>query len=349
MSKKGKSIPPQIPNPRNDNDELEKTKTFDVVSKRNRWLGIGIMAGLIGIIVMLGYHSSNVKSELAKTEDAKKKIVEAFEKSKQEFLGKNETNSAEKAALEESKEALEAEIAKLESSLRNVKSRVGDLRDEKRDAERELGQFKRVSKQFQRMINSGKLEVDFRHGRMVVNLPAQVLFDSGSAELTEEGLKALREVAKVLRKVKNKRFVVGGHTDNRKIRKASFDSNWELASARAIGVTKALIKSGLPPSNLIAAGYSQYSPIASNSTEAGRQKNRRIEIILEPYLKDISLPSRKNKATAAKSKKKKSKATASKSEPVVKKTESAKRKADLRSGKRKTAQRRANQKKSTKV
>jgi chemotaxis protein MotB len=152
----------------------------------------------------------------------------------------------------------------------------------------------------------------------VVNLPAQVLFDSGSAELTEDGEAALKEVAKILRTVRNRRFMIGGHTDNQKIVKADFDSNWELASARAIVVTKALIKAGLPPKNLVAAGYSQYAPIASNASDVGRQKNRRIEIILEPFLKDITPPvaarkskKAKNKTAARKRKKKGKKAVKS--------------------------------------
>lgn len=325
MSKKSKSIPPEIPIPKEHKvDDTEPTKRYNATSKRSRWLGIGVVVGLIGIIAMLAYHNSSVKSELDKTEEAKKKIVDAFERSKQKYLGMTAAHSAEKAKYEESKQALDEQVAELEtalqnarSTLQNARSKVGDLKDEKRQTERELRQFKQVSRQFRRMINSGKLEVDFRRGRMVVNLPAQVLFDSGSAELTEDGLKALREVGRVLKKVKNKRFVVGGHTDNQKIKKASFDSNWELASARAIGVTQALVKAGLPPRNLIAAGYSQYAPIASNSTESGRQKNRRIEIILEPFLRDISLPHKKSKATAKKSRaKKKLKTTASKSKSV---------------------------------
>ena len=315
MSKKGKHNSQNSPTSDgydSDAESAEPTWTYQSRNKQKNWLVVGVIVVLIGIVAFLGYRVSTVKSELTSTAKAKETAVASLDDAIKNLQKANESHTAEKAQYEESKQALEEQIASLETTLRNVKAKVGDLKDAKREAQKELSQFKAFSRQFKRMIASGKLEVDFRQGRMVVNLPAQVLFDSGSAELTEDGLAALREVAKVLRTVKNKRFVVGGHTDNQKIKKSSFESNWELASARAIIVTKSLVKAGLSPKNLIAAGYSQYAPIASNATEAGRQKNRRIEIILEPFLREIPAPSKKSKSTAsnAKSKAKKKKKAA---------------------------------------
>src|SRR6185295_4936242 len=80
-------------------------------------------------------------------------------------------------------------------------------------------------------------------------------------------------------------FLVGGHTDNVPAVK-EYKSNWELSAARALRVTDALIAHGMPPKRLVLAGYSEYDPVASNGSEAGRQKNRRIEIILEPYVEE---------------------------------------------------------------
>jgi len=134
------------------------------------------------------------------------------------------------------------------------------------------------------MIDSGRLDVTFRRGRMIVELPAQVLFPSGSSELTGDGGKALADVAKVLRSLRSRRFIVAGHTDNIPVATPQFKSNWELSTARAVEVTKELVRGGLRPEQLVAAGYSEYDPVARNSNEKGRQKNRRIEIILEPRL-----------------------------------------------------------------
>jgi chemotaxis protein MotB len=119
---------------------------------------------------------------------------------------------------------------------------------------------------------------------MIVELPAQVLFPSGSAELTADGRKALGEVAKILRSMPRRRFIVAGHTDNVPVSTDRFASNWELSSARAVEVTAEMIRGGLRPEQLVAAGYSEHDPVARNTSDAGRQKNRRIEIILEPRL-----------------------------------------------------------------
>ena len=119
---------------------------------------------------------------------------------------------------------------------------------------------------------------------MIVDLPAQVHFPSGSADLTEEGGKSLDEVAKILRSMRDRRYIVAGHTDNVPVATDRFASNWELSSARAVKVTAELIRGGLRPEQLVAAGYSEYDPVARNANEAGKQKNRRIEIILEPRL-----------------------------------------------------------------
>jgi chemotaxis protein MotB len=133
------------------------------------------------------------------------------------------------------------------------------------------------------MIDSGALDISFRRGRMIVEMPAAVLFDSGSAELSDAGRDTVIQVAKVLRNVPKHRFLVGGHTDNVPVVK-QYKSNWELSAARAVRVTETLTSHGVASKRLVIAGYSEYDPVATNASEAGRRKNRRIEIILEPYV-----------------------------------------------------------------
>jgi chemotaxis protein MotB len=288
--------PPKPPIP--DAEEGNKTKTIETLElqpKRKPW-GIIIVTGVFTVIfVILGLFLMDAHTEIDEANEKTQKADQALADSRKNLQNLNEEHTSKMAECDEAQHGCEEKIAGLESALDSSKSRFGELRDEKKQAKRELAQFKAFSAQFKRMISSGKLEVVFRRGRMVVNLPAQVLFGSGSAELSEEGKTALMDVAKVLRKVQNKRFIVGGHTDNQKIKRSTFKSNWELSTARAVVVTEALVKAGLKPWNLIAAGYSEYAPIANNSSEEGRQKNRRIEIILEPYLKDISPPKPKKK------------------------------------------------------
>jgi chemotaxis protein MotB len=80
---------------------------------------------------------------------------------------------------------------------------------------------------------------------------------------------------------------VAGHTDDVPLSQSAFKDNWELSSARAVGVTRLLVEKGMPASSLVAAGFGPHDPIAANSSPNSRAKNRRIEIILEPNLKRI--------------------------------------------------------------
>jgi chemotaxis protein MotB len=178
-------------------------------------------------------------------------------------------------------------LLELNTALAAAQTRLAELDEERSEIRSQLAEFQQITQQFRRMIDSGRLKVTFRRGRMIVELPAQVLFPSGSAELTVGGSKALAEVASILRVMRNRRFIVAGHTDNVPVATERFGSNWELSTARAVEVTAELIRGGLRPEQLGAAGYSEYDPITRNVTESDRQKNRRIEIILEPRLKPL--------------------------------------------------------------
>jgi chemotaxis protein MotB len=122
---------------------------------------------------------------------------------------------------------------------------------------------------------------------MVVELPDNILFESGEAELKEAGRQALSEVVDVLRTIERREFQVAGHTDNVPIRSRRFPSNWELSTARAVSVAKFMIERGLDPSRISAAGHADTAPVASNDTPEGRAQNRRIEIILLPNLEEL--------------------------------------------------------------
>jgi chemotaxis protein MotB len=191
-------------------------------------------------------------------------------------------HAAQAARLAQVSDTLEDTSAELAAANQNLV----ELVDERGEMGAELAEFKQMTRELSRMIDSGRLQVNFRRGRMVVELKAQVLFPSGSADLTTDGKEALTEVAKSLRGFAGRHFIVAGHTDNVPV-SGRFENNWDLSSARAVTVTGALIRGGLRPAQLVAAGYGEYDPVARNKTEAGKQANRRIEIILEPRLHDV--------------------------------------------------------------
>ena len=175
------------------------------------------------------------------------------------------------------------ELGDAKDRLVAAESKVGELESERAEIASRLAEFKEITEKFKSLIDAGTLQITFRRGRAIVNLPAGVLFDSGSAELSPEGMKTVAAVAKILRGVPKRRFIVAGHTDNVPAVK-EYKSNWTLSTARAVNVLEAMVRAGLGSSNLAAAGYAEFDPVASNGSDAGKQKNRRIEIALEPYL-----------------------------------------------------------------
>ena len=130
------------------------------------------------------------------------------------------------------------------------------------------------------------IEVKREGEKLIITLVDQVLFDSGYAEIKPGGREILLRVSEILRGASDQKILVEGHTDNVRIGpslKKTFPSNWELSRARANNVRAYLSEQGGIEANRIsAAEYADTRPVASNSTDEGRQKNRRVEIILMP-------------------------------------------------------------------
>lgn len=125
---------------------------------------------------------------------------------------------------------------------------------------------------------SVKTSIDERG--LVISLNNAIFFDSGSADLKVDYEKTLLEIGNMI-SVMNNFIRVEGHTDNVPMNSSLYRSNWDLSAARAANVVR-LLTSGtsIPPERMIAVGYGEYRPIADNSTEEGRAKNRRIDIIV---------------------------------------------------------------------
>ena len=190
------------------------------------------------------------------------------------------------------------QASKLEVELSVCQDARSNLEEQTDQVQARLAELDSLTSRFRAMVDTGDLSVKIRRGQMVVDLPSAVLFPSGEAALSDHGKETLARVAAVLKTMPRRKFTVAGHTDSQPIRHAEFASNWSLSAARAVAVTEQLITSGVRPKNLVAAGYSQYAPIASNRTARGRRLNRRIEIILEPDLAKVpksALQARKGK------------------------------------------------------
>src|SRR4051812_15862423 len=148
--------------------------------------------------------------------------------------------------------------------------------------ERQLHQLKReVDAQAKKAGVQGKVKTRVTERGLVIDiLTDKLLFTSGQARIQPAGMGLLDHLAPVLAKQASRRIDVEGHTDSRPIHGAAYPSNWELSTARASAVVRALIAMNLSPERLTATGRAYLDPSGSNATEQGRARNRRVQIVL---------------------------------------------------------------------
>jgi chemotaxis protein MotB len=152
-------------------------------------------------------------------------------------------------------------------------------------AEREQEDFKELKRKIDAYAKEhglqDKLQTDVvRRGLVIRLLTDRVLFASGSAQLETPSTGLLTALARLLVAEVRHPIVVEGHTDNRPISSSQFPTNWELSTSRATQVVRFFIREGVAPRRLQAAGLAAQRPIASNLNDAGRSRNRRVEIVL---------------------------------------------------------------------
>lgn len=154
-------------------------------------------------------------------------------------------------------------------------------------------------------LNQIGVKVVPRNNRLVIQLPGDILFDSGKDDLKPQGKEVLSQVAEVIRGDKdlsNRYFLVAGHTDNVKYPPGGyFKDNWGLSLMRARQVTvflvaepkagaKAPTGGGLNPRRLAAAGYAEFDPIAGSveqQSDEDKKKNRRVELVVQPNVEEM--------------------------------------------------------------
>ncbi len=181
----------------------------------------------------------------------------------------------------------EDELSRIRGEKEATQAELEELRKQRDAQEQRLAAYRQLQQKFRALVDSGKLEIGFRNGQMVVKLPSGILFPSGSDQLSPAGQGALAEVIKVLLEFSDRRFLVAGHTDNVPIKTRQFRNNWVLSTARAVAVVEFMVGQGMPSKNVAAAGYGEQDPVATNDSDPNRELNRRIEIILVPNLSEL--------------------------------------------------------------
>ncbi len=130
-------------------------------------------------------------------------------------------------------------------------------------------------------------DVDVRvlKGVVYISLNDNMLYRTGSYEISDRAGQTLSKIAKIITDYKDYEVLIEGNTDNVPILRENIRNNWDLSCLRASSVVQALQNQyGVNPSRLTAAGRGEYNPLESNDTDAGRSRNRRTQIIITPRL-----------------------------------------------------------------
>ncbi|WP_026677086.1 flagellar motor protein MotB [Fictibacillus gelatini] len=154
-------------------------------------------------------------------------------------------------------------------------------------AKKELESLQRLQEKLDHFISDNhlnkSLQTELTENGLLITILNNALFDSGSATVKPGSVKLAKKLSKLLVTHPARNIVIAGHTDNVPIKTSQYPSNWELSAMRAVNFMRILIENPeLPPKSVSASGYGEYHPKASNQTEDGRAKNRRVEVLILP-------------------------------------------------------------------
>lgn len=187
------------------------------------------------------------------------------------------------ARLEKNLDLANQETRELEKNNLELRKRVARFEDKLR---LQIQLEKDLAAQFSFEVSKNLVSVKRTGDRVILSLESSLLFSSGSANIRRPGQNLLKKIAANLRRYTNREIQVQGHTDNIPISDRlaeKWESNWELSAWRATRVLRYLVEVGnVDPRKISAAGLGEFQPIADNSSQEGRAKNRRIEIVLFP-------------------------------------------------------------------
>jgi chemotaxis protein MotB len=255
------------------------TKIRDRTKEGNdmkNYIRIGLAVLAAGIIVSGCVSSGTYK----KLETEKNQEISTLQQ-------KQSSLEQQKSALEKDNAGLKQQITSLDQHYESAQQQVRSLQQENASlvasSQQQQEQYQALVKDLSSEVEKGELQVKQFKNMLSVELAEQIFFDSGRATLKAEGKKVLKKVGEALKGYENKIIRVVGHTDNKPVAKslkAIYPSNWELSVARATNVVRYLQEVGVPPERMVASGRAEYDPVAPNDTPEGRQKNRRIEIML---------------------------------------------------------------------
>ena len=264
---------------------------------------------LIAFAAGLMMTSCASKKDLANCQSENKSLTEKLQDAREDLAAKNARISSleeQQKGMQQLLKAAEDKYAKLQESLdksltnasqNNISiEKLVDQINESNQYIRHLVEVKSKSDSLNMVLTNNltrsltkeemkEVDVQVLKGVVYISLADNMLYKSGSYEINERASVTLSKIAKIIMDYKDYDVLIEGNTDDVPITRQNIRNNWDLSCLRASSVVQALQNDyGVDPKRLTAGGRGEYNPLTTNSTELGRQRNRRTQIIITPKL-----------------------------------------------------------------
>lgn len=236
-----------------------------------------------------------------KYQDARENLAAAnarIQSLEEQLANSNNTNRGLQKSLAEMQKSLNQSLNNANSNNVNI-SKLVDQINESNQYIRHLVEVKSKSDSLNLVLTNNltrslskedlkDVDVQVLKGVVYISLADNMLYKSGSYEINDRAAETLSKIAKIIKDYKDYDVLIEGNTDDVPISKTNIRNNWDLSCLRASSVVQYLQNQyGVDPKRLTAGGRGEYNPIADNSNELGRQRNRRTQIIITPKLDEF--------------------------------------------------------------
>ena len=213
---------------------------------------------------------------LTQHQDSLVQIISQYEQT-------NKLQNQQIAQLRQEVKAKDVKLAQKDTNIDEQSTKVTQLRYSLNKQKKRIKNLRQNMTKALETFKSKDLKVSMKQSKVYVSLSNQLLFQSGSTEIDQKGIKAIQELAIVLNKNTDFDIRIEGHTDNAGVLEGSlYKDNWELSVLRASAIVRLLVKNKVNPKRIIASGQGEHKPLVLNNSPENKSKNRRIEVILSP-------------------------------------------------------------------
>ena len=260
---------------------------------------------IISLVTVVFFTSCVSKKELVACQQENKSLQANYLDTKEKLAASTARATSLEEQLKQQEKAYKALQRSLDKSLTNASQnnvsieKLVDQINESNKYIRHLVEVKSKSDSLNMVLTNNltrslskeelkEVDVQVLKGVVYISLADNMLYKSGSYEINDRAAETLSKIAKIIKDYKDYDVLIEGNTDNVPISRENIRNNWDLSCLRASSVVQALQNDyGVDPKRLTAGGRGEYNPLQPNTTESGKQRNRRTQIIITPKLDEF--------------------------------------------------------------